>query len=1346
MARARRHAGDVRDATDERGIPGPYGSDPNGTFLRRRLGSPAASTTHWPVSVRHACRLGGDALPPPRPRTADIDSEFAEPVWRAFERHATGRPGASQADVRIASELERRRRGRGARRARAAARTSPASRRRAVPVERDLVGFFGEARFEPTRAALLVTAGIRVERIHRDALEGDPNAFSPRPPSPTDTIVSANPSVAGSWFVSPDATATYWTQPPRQRRHRHPPARRLRDRVHRQPVAAARAQPQLRRRRRAGIPGRARLIADATSFCEQLRRPDRHRRRIVRRTPADTAPTTSPTPARAGSRSSLMARRSAACASRAAYTLSRHRDPGGGRLGFGAAALHAGRPAAPPAAASGGADVTVVQPRWNAFARLRARGRALDVDPSFGVIGGLLFTSGLHRRRRRRRADPVARARRVRARHQPVRSQLRGSARLPAARTARDRGSQGCCRAADVSFALPARAAGPATTCRSRCRAARLSASSGPNGSGKTTLLRLLSGHSRPAQGEVRSTAVRLASIPRTALARRIAVVAAGHASRLRLHGARGRADGPLSRIWARSSSRDRPTSRIARAALAATGTRAFVDRPFDTLSGGEKQRVVIAAALAQFERRRRASCRQLGGCAGAAARRADGVARPALSARDRRAPAAPATANAASRSSSRRTTSTSPRRCATQIVLLRKGRVARAGTDGGGRSRRTTSARSTTSTPTFGCTIAAGHLTVVPARPGDGSEAGVLRRRVWLTSAGFGALAIVALLLAPLVGSTPISFGRVFDRSIPFADNVDAQIFFIARLPRTLAAALVGAAARRGRRRVPGAAAQSAGDAVHARRVGGRRARRDARDHVRLCRWHPGHPGGAARELRRRPRRRRHRLRPGERTPPRLSTDVLLLAGVTLNAFFSALILFVQYFADFAADVPDGALADGRSRRQQLRADRRGAAAAARAFVAFAWLPRPLNLLSLGADAAGARGVDVVRAQRLAFFSASLATGAAVSVGGPDRLHRHHRAAPRAADRRRRPSPGAAGVGAVRRGVSGRVRCRRADGRWRRSSCRSASSRRSSAGRSFCGCWFDRKRRDDDRGRLISGLRPSKSHERILRAVAPSGLPWRSRSARARRAQPRLRPRPRGSSRSSRRSPRCCSRSAPGPQVVGVSSFDEYPPEVGSCAARRRAARSRPRAHPRRSGPTWSSSTTARPTCTRQLERAPDPDVRLPARRSRRRHRDDPPARRHGSARDAGSRRAGRATSSSGIDRVRTDASPAGRGRARCSSSAGSPGALRNIYASGGIGFLHDMLIAAGGDERVRRRQAQQSVQATTRADPRAAPGGDPRASQRRHVRASRREARSASLERPAVGAGGARRPRRRS
>lgn len=42
---------------------------------------------------------------------------------------------------------------------------------------------------------------------------------------------------------------------------------------------------------------------------------------------------------------------------------------------------------------------------------------------------------------------------------------------------------------------------------------------------------------------------------------------------------------------------------RIAHEAMASTGTAALADRPFDQLSGGEKQRVVIAAALAQSAR-----------------------------------------------------------------------------------------------------------------------------------------------------------------------------------------------------------------------------------------------------------------------------------------------------------------------------------------------------------------------------------------------------------------------------------------------------------------------------------------------------------------------------------------------------------------------------------------------------------------------------------------------------------------------------------------------------------------------------------------------------------------------
>ena len=59
-----------------------------------------------------------------------------------------------------------------------------------------------------------------------------------------------------------------------------------------------------------------------------------------------------------------------------------------------------------------------------------------------------------------------------------------------------------------------------------------------------------------------------------------------------------------------------------------------------------------------------------------------------------------------------------------------------------------------------------------------------------------FGALAaLVCLLGAARRHHAPSTLGRAFDRSIPFQDNVDAQIFFVARLPRVVAGALVGAA-----------------------------------------------------------------------------------------------------------------------------------------------------------------------------------------------------------------------------------------------------------------------------------------------------------------------------------------------------------------------------------------------------------------------------------------------------------------------------------------------------------------------------------------------------------------------
>jgi iron complex transport system ATP-binding protein len=121
----------------------------------------------------------------------------------------------------------------------------------------------------------------------------------------------------------------------------------------------------------------------------------------------------------------------------------------------------------------------------------------------------------------------------------------------------------------------------------------------GPNGSGKTTLLRLLSGTRRPSSGRVMLGDQPLDRMSRRDVARRIAVVPQEtelafeySAIEIVLMGRH-----PHLGVFTVEGPED---VRIAREALAATGTAELAHRPFHELSGGEKQRVVIAAALAQ--------------------------------------------------------------------------------------------------------------------------------------------------------------------------------------------------------------------------------------------------------------------------------------------------------------------------------------------------------------------------------------------------------------------------------------------------------------------------------------------------------------------------------------------------------------------------------------------------------------------------------------------------------------------------------------------------------------------------------------------------------------------------
>lgn len=122
----------------------------------------------------------------------------------------------------------------------------------------------------------------------------------------------------------------------------------------------------------------------------------------------------------------------------------------------------------------------------------------------------------------------------------------------------------------------------------------------GPNGSGKTTLLRCLAGTLRPSRGRVTLDGTDLSGLSRTTIARRMAVVP--QETRLAFdfsvlevvlmgrypHLGAFAVEGPADLA-------------IARDALASTGTLELAQRQFATLSGGEKQRVILAAALAQI-------------------------------------------------------------------------------------------------------------------------------------------------------------------------------------------------------------------------------------------------------------------------------------------------------------------------------------------------------------------------------------------------------------------------------------------------------------------------------------------------------------------------------------------------------------------------------------------------------------------------------------------------------------------------------------------------------------------------------------------------------------------------
>ena len=112
--------------------------------------------------------------------------------------------------------------------------------------------------------------------------------------------------------------------------------------------------------------------------------------------------------------------------------------------------------------------------------------------------------------------------------------------------------------------------------------------------------------------------------------------------------------------------------------------------------------------------------------------------------------------------------------------------------------------------------------------------------------------------------------------------------------------------------------------------------------------------------------------------------TPVLLLAGVTANFFFAALVMLIHYLSDFTQSFRIvrwlmGGL-DITSYKTLL-------SISPMIFIGFAVLifyGRDFNVMSTGIQSAMSRGVEVIKVQKIGFIMASLLTGTVVSLSGP--------------------------------------------------------------------------------------------------------------------------------------------------------------------------------------------------------------------------------------------------------------------------------------------------------------------------------------------------------------------------
>jgi outer membrane receptor protein involved in Fe transport len=184
---------------DERGFPGPYGSDPigayggvdrvsRGTNDTRQVGVRAVHP--WSSRIRQRVDAG----------LTTLEGDFAS----AYGPSASGTKRAEirvQEDLALAPSLSASA-GVQYTRERATSTYVVDTRGAGIPIRRGIAGIFGELRLT-VRSRLSMTAGLRAERITRDTVAANEAGFPPRPAFADDTVRSVDPKVAAIYLLTP---------------------------------------------------------------------------------------------------------------------------------------------------------------------------------------------------------------------------------------------------------------------------------------------------------------------------------------------------------------------------------------------------------------------------------------------------------------------------------------------------------------------------------------------------------------------------------------------------------------------------------------------------------------------------------------------------------------------------------------------------------------------------------------------------------------------------------------------------------------------------------------------------------------------------------------------------------------------------------------------------------------------------------------------------------------------------------------------------------------------------------------------------------------------------------------